>query len=67
MRILKLGTKRYQPSYIYTCELCGCKFQFFDWEIEYTNPNFKSMSYVQCNCPQCNSLIIIKNLEDYEE
>lgn len=62
MKILEVGTKKYQPSYIYTCEQCGCKFQFFEWELNYKNGNYR-----QCKCPQCNSLITIKNLDYYKE
>ncbi len=68
MKILELGTKKYQPSYIYTCEQCGCKFQFFEWELRRINPK-KDSSYKECNCPQCNNriFIFVNNLEDYKE
>lgn len=61
MKVLQVGTKFYQPSYIYKCDRCECKFQFFEWECG------KIDKYLTLNCPQCNKEIRISNLEYYKE
>lgn len=54
MKILKPGNYK-EPTYIFTCYLCGCVYECSKSELKHESPDGMYPGHEYTNCPTCGA------------